>query len=43
MKAAGIDTHEPEILDHLAQVYEKLGNLEKALELKEKMKKLDKR
>ena len=42
-KAAGIDTHQPEILDHLAQVYEKLGNPQKAQEMKIKMNKLQKK
>ena len=42
-KAAGIDTHQPEILDHLAQVYEKLGNPQKAQEIKIKMNKLQKK
>jgi tetratricopeptide (TPR) repeat protein len=39
-KAAGLDPLEAEIAEHLGQVYEKLGNLEKAFEMKKKVKKL---
>lgn len=39
-KAAGLDPVEADIADHLSQVYEKLGNLEKALEMKKKARKL---
>ncbi|NMW19034.1 MAG: tetratricopeptide repeat protein [Chlorobiaceae bacterium] len=42
-KAAGINTREPEILDHLFQAYEKLGNPEKAHEMNAKMKKLQRK
>ena len=42
-KASALDTREPEILDHLAQVYQKLGNPEKAQELMAKMQKLQKK
>jgi tetratricopeptide (TPR) repeat protein len=39
-KAAGLDPLEAEIAEHLGQVYEKLGNLEKAFEMKKKVRKL---
>ncbi len=39
-KAVGLDPREAEISDHLGQVYEKLGNLGKANEMKEKVRKL---
>ncbi len=42
-KAAGIDTREPEILDHLVQVYEKLGNPQRAQEMKQKIRILRKK
>jgi len=42
-KAAAIDTREPEILSHLSRVYDKLGNRQKAQEMKDKIKKLQKK
>ncbi|NTW83724.1 MAG: tetratricopeptide repeat protein [Chlorobiaceae bacterium] len=39
-KAAALNGNEPEILEHLAEVYEKLGNPQKARELKEQAIKL---
>ena len=39
-KAVELAPGEAEIVDHLAQVYEKLGNSEHALEMKERLKKL---
>ncbi len=39
-KAAELDPDEAEIVGHLGQVYEKLGDFKKALEMKERLKKL---
>ena len=39
-KALGIDTTETEIMDHLSQVYDAIGNSQKSQEMKEKIKKL---
>ncbi|MEI6847930.1 MAG: tetratricopeptide repeat protein, partial [Chlorobiaceae bacterium] len=42
-KAAQLDPREPEILDHLAEVYDQLGNPEKANETREQSTKLKKK
>ncbi|NHQ59121.1 tetratricopeptide repeat protein [Chlorobium sp. BLA1] len=39
-KAAGLNAQEAEIFDHLAQVYDKLGNMQKAAETRDKLRKL---